>query len=64
MYMLGDTIAKLFRRLIAAKLHEIHQLDVTDYIKQLGRPSYPKIVNTLSYFKMPQFQDDEQQQLR
>ena len=49
------------------KIHDIHQLDVMEEFRQLGRPSYQSVVK-VGYPKirsaMPEFDDEEPISLR
>ena len=47
------------------KMHELHQVDMGDYIKQSGRASFVQAGSAL-YGKMmiPDFRDDESKRLR
>ena len=52
-------------RSIALKMHAIHQLYFADYFRQSGRPSIDTIAHMLfEGMKMPDFTNDEQNQIR
>ena len=52
-------------RLIALKMHAVHQLDVKDNLKQSGRtPIIDVARNMYRNCKVPDFKDDEEKRLR